>query len=137
MADHSDDKRRPPATTRFWVHGADDLVHLRRLLVDTALRAGLPADRVERFAVALNEIATNAIIHGGGTATVVISSDVTAVVAEVSDHGRGLNEVLPLTLPVRTDHWHGRGLWLARQLCDDLTIRASDRGTTVRLTTRL
>ncbi|HEU4421131.1 MAG TPA: hypothetical protein VFR67_01170 [Pilimelia sp.] len=32
-----------------------------------------------------------------------------------------------------TSSMHGRGLWLTRQLCDDLQLRSDARGTTVRL----
>ena len=32
---------------------------------------------------------------------------------------------------------HGRGLWLARQLCDLVSVAAGPRGTTIRLVTSL
>jgi anti-sigma regulatory factor (Ser/Thr protein kinase) len=118
------------ATAR--VRGAGDLAPIRRLLADTAATVGLAKERVERLAVAVSEVATNAIRHGGGQATVVITAGGDAVTVEVCDRGEGLQ--VPAPAPVDPRQLHGRGLWLASRLCDDMAVDSSRAGTTVRLT---
>jgi anti-sigma regulatory factor (Ser/Thr protein kinase) len=92
----------------------------------------LPPDHAAEFSLAVNEIATNAIRYGGGTATVTITTDGGRVTVEVSDRGSGMPANVTADLP-SPDQIHGRGLWLARQLCDELTVRSIGSGTLVRL----
>jgi len=116
--------------------GADDLARARKLLGDTAAHAGLSNERVHRFTVALSEIATNAILHGSGRATMTITSSDTALTVEVRDHGTGLRTDPRPTLPHPTQI-SGRGLWLAEHLCDHIDIHTSASGTTIRITMQL
>jgi serine/threonine-protein kinase RsbW len=125
---------QPPVVATMTVHGPGDLAQARRLLADAAVAAGLPADRIDRFTVALSEIVTNAIRHANGRATMTITSDGTALTANVRDQGAGLN-AQPNGLPPVTQ-LTGRGLWLAEQLCDQVHISSSTQGTTIRLTMR-
>jgi len=46
--------------------GLADLPELRRLVTATAVDAGLEGERAGELAVAMNEVATNAIVHGAG-----------------------------------------------------------------------
>ena len=121
-----------PVVATMRVYGADDLARARRLLAHTAAGFGLPADRIEQFAVAVNEVATNALVHGNGIGTITITGNDTAITVEVRDYGAGLSAGPGTGLPHPTDIG-GRGLWLARQLCDHLDISSSTSGTTVRL----
>jgi anti-sigma regulatory factor (Ser/Thr protein kinase) len=118
------------------VNGANDLVHARPLMAEVARRAGLEHDRVDQLTVALSEIATNAILHGGGRAQVSILGDRASVIVDVRDQGPGIlaEPALARTHPAQLN---GRGLWLARQLCDDQQVRSSATGTLVRLVMRL
>ena len=127
-------ERLPVITTG--VHGAHDLARVRRLLADTCADIDLPADRIELFTIALSEVATNAVLHGNGSATVTITGGDTALTVEVRDRGTGL---ATRPRPARPDpaQINGRGLWLAEQLCDQVDITSSASGTTVRLTMRL
>jgi anti-sigma regulatory factor (Ser/Thr protein kinase) len=125
-----------PVVAAMAVHGADDLRQARRLLARTAADAGLPTDRIDRFTVALSEIATNAILHANGSATMTITSSGTALMVEVRDHGTGLQTNPRPALPHATQIG-GRGLWLAEQLCDEVDINSSTSGTTIRMTMRL
>lgn len=118
------------------VLGADDLARARGLLGDTAAHVGLASDRIDRFTVALSEIATNAILHGSGSATMTITSSPTDMTVEVRDHGPGLRTDSRPALPHPTQIG-GRGLWLAEHLCDDVDINTSAGGTTIRMTMRL
>jgi anti-sigma regulatory factor (Ser/Thr protein kinase) len=66
----------------------------------------------------------------------MITSDEATVTVEVQDHGSGL-QILPQHTPPHPTQIDGRGLWLVRQLCDQVDISSSPNGTTVRLTMRL
>jgi anti-sigma regulatory factor (Ser/Thr protein kinase) len=55
------------------------------------------------------------------------------MVCEVSDTGAGLRDPLAGHLPAGRSTARGRGLWLARQLCDLLEVHSDPAGTTVRL----
>lgn len=94
--------------------------------------AGLEPDRVARLTLAVNEIATNAIQHGGGEAGVTVQIETDRVVIEVSDTGPGIPTDVPTDLP-DPEATHGRGLWLANQLCDEVQLRSGATGTLVRL----
>jgi anti-sigma regulatory factor (Ser/Thr protein kinase) len=131
-----DRHRHLPVIATMALLGADDLARARKLLGDTAAHAGLSSDRVHRFTVALSEIATNAILHGSGRATMTITSSDTALTVEVRDHGTGLRTDPRPTLPHPTQI-SGRGLWLAEHLCDHIDIHTSASGTTIRITMQL
>jgi anti-sigma regulatory factor (Ser/Thr protein kinase) len=111
---------------------ADQCIHVRHRVEAAARRAGLTEDAAARFTLAVNEILINAIQHGGGTADVSIIADASRVAVEVRDRGRGMHGRMPDALPP-VDALHGRGLWLARQLCDDVSIHSTATGVTVRL----
>lgn len=129
----SADEHAAPAVrvTRDLVR-APDLAGVRRRITEAAGRVGLQHDDAARFTLAVNEIATNAIQHGGGAATVAITTGEGRIVVEVSDNGSGIPGSVSGELP-SPDQLHGRGLWLARQLCDDVTVDSAGRGTIVRL----
>jgi serine/threonine-protein kinase RsbW len=112
--------------------GAAGISEVRRRVADVARRAGLGQDRLDRFIVAVNEIAINAVQHGGGTAEVTIAADGSRVTVTVTDDGGGIDRDVSVTLPP-PDRLNGRGLWLAHQLCDDVSIDSSAAGTRVRL----
>jgi len=103
----------------------------RRFISDAAEREGL-ADRVSSFALAVHEVATNSLRHGGGRASVRLWSTASAVVCEVRDAGRIVD---PLVGRVRPDHEGegGWGVWMANQLCDLVQVRAVADGTVVRV----
>ena len=79
----------------------------------------------------MNEIATNAVVHGSPTAHLMLrAARKTAVEARIRDRGcwQRQNPVIPsLARP------GGMGLRLVRLVCDDVDIRADWDGTTVTL----
>jgi len=82
--------------------------------------------------VAVNEIATNSIHHGGGRGNLTIWQEASAVVCEIGDRGRFDNALADRERP--SDTVAGpRGLWLANQLCDLVQIGSLRDGTVVRL----
>jgi serine/threonine-protein kinase RsbW len=112
-----------------------NLADARRRARDTAQRAGLIDDRAAQFAVAVNEAVINAVEHGRGTAILTLAVEPDRVIAEVYDQGPGTAAQIPVTSPA-PDQLRGRGLWLARQFCDQVEIVPSNEGTLTRLTIR-
>jgi anti-sigma regulatory factor (Ser/Thr protein kinase) len=88
--------------------------------------------------VAVNELLTNAVRHGGGAGRVSLSRQDDSVVCEVSDAGAGLPEEAP-ERPVRpaTTQPGGWGLWLAEELTDTFQLITGNGGTTVRVSSRV
>jgi anti-sigma regulatory factor (Ser/Thr protein kinase) len=96
--------------------------------------AGLADGRLEDFVVAVNELLTNAVRHGGGSGHVELWREDGFVVCEVIDQGTGLADPRPDRPPV--DEPGGWGLWLAGELTDAIEIETGAEGTTVRISTR-
>jgi anti-sigma regulatory factor (Ser/Thr protein kinase) len=103
--------------------GLHDLPGVRRLVGSFALGAGLEPTRVEELVLAVNEITTNAVIHGRSPATLRIWHAAHEVVVEVTDAGDGIPDVLAGQLTPPAAALGGRGLWLTRLLCDAVELR--------------
>jgi anti-sigma regulatory factor (Ser/Thr protein kinase) len=103
--------------------GLEDLPMVRRLIGSFATDAGLPESRADELVLAVNEIATNAVIHGRSPTTVRIWDADDEVVVEVADAGDGIRDVLAGQLTPPTAGLGGRGLWLTRLLCDAVELR--------------
>jgi anti-sigma regulatory factor (Ser/Thr protein kinase) len=124
-----------PVVAAMTVHGVDDLARARRLVGEAAAGAGLHADRIDRFTIAVSEVVTNAVLHGNGSAIMIITRGDSALMVEVRDRGTGMLTGPRPVLPDPTEI-SGRGLWLAEHLCDELEIISSTSGTTVRMMMR-
>ena len=109
---------------------------LRHTVASAAERAGLRGERLDDFVVAVNELLTNAVRHGGGAGHVTLWRSGPAVVCEESDTGTGLR---PPDRPTRPtpDTPGGWGLWLAEELTDELEIKSGEAGTAVRIISRV
>jgi serine/threonine-protein kinase RsbW len=118
--------------TQLFLRSAPDLSRARTTVVTIATDAGVDGDRAGRLAIAVSEIATNALMHAGGAADVEIITTADRVVVEISDRGPGLPPDRAAELPA-ADQDHGRGLWLAQQLCDRVEIRPAGDGTVITL----
>ena len=114
------------------VSGPADLVVVRRLVGDFAMAAGLVPQRVAGLVLALSEVATNALVHGGGWAMVLMHTRPEAVVVDVRDRGTGAGYETAAGPPPPGSPG-GRGLWLAGQVCDHMEVIGSVTGTVVRL----
>ena len=82
--------------------------------------------------VAVNEVATNSVRHGGGRGMVRIWHDADRVVCEVRDAGLIRDPLTDRRRP-DSDPTAARGLWLANQLCDLVQIRSLPGRSVVRL----
>jgi serine/threonine-protein kinase RsbW len=110
-----------------------DLPTVRRLVGSFALDAGLDVPRTEDFVLAVNEITTNAVIHGRPPATVRGWETDGGVVVEVADTGEGIRDALAGHHLPPAESRGGRGLWVARRLCDAVEVSNDDPGCTVTL----
>jgi anti-sigma regulatory factor (Ser/Thr protein kinase) len=93
---------------------------------------GLPRSTVDDVLLVLDEAVSNAIRHGsaaGEPITVALAVDGGWVEVRVGDNGP--TERLPRLpgAPPSSLATGGRGLWLIRQLADDVRLRRAGRGT--------
>jgi anti-sigma regulatory factor (Ser/Thr protein kinase) len=112
--------------------GPDGLSAVRRAMGSFAGAAGLDRTRAGELMLAVNEIATNAVVHGRSPATLRIWHADGEVIVEVSDEGDGIRDVLAGQLMPSPSRPGGRGLWLSRLLCDAVEVR-NGSGCTVAL----
>lgn len=105
------------------------------MVVEAAEVSGLGAQRCASLALAVSEAVTNALQHGG-SATVVVYESAEAVMVEVHDQADIEIPDLPAQPPSQVS-LRGRGLWLARQMCDRVEIMRHRTGNAVRLVMNL
>jgi anti-sigma regulatory factor (Ser/Thr protein kinase) len=121
----------PPDTPALYIFQVGGLRETRSWVAARADAAGLPAERTADLLLALNEIATNSLTHGGGGTVSVWRQDATVVCA-LHDGGRITDPLVGRRRPAE-DALGGRGLWIANQVCELVQVRTFATGTTVRL----
>jgi anti-sigma regulatory factor (Ser/Thr protein kinase) len=113
---------------------AERITALRHTVTRAAENVGLRGQRLEDFVLAVNEIVTNAVRHAGGHGRLRMWLYAGAVRCEVVDNGAGIPQdrlnghELPPSFAVS-----GRGLWLARHLCDLFMVQTGPQGTKITL----
>ena len=129
----------PPGTvTLLAFDDVDDLPAVRQHVHDHADRSGLPDMRIDDLVVAVHELVSNALVHGGGLGVLRVWNDGTSgtLTCEVAGPGH-------ITDPLAGRHFvpasagGAHGLWLVNQLCDLVQLRSHTTGTTVRVHMRL
>jgi len=116
--------------------GAWQLNEMRELLERALVTTGYGRDRAEDLVLAVNEVATNAVEYGSADARLYVWLDgdgrSDGAVCEIHDRGT-LRDPLPgLAAPHSSDP-RGRGVWIARQICESLHVWSDRFGTHVRL----
>jgi serine/threonine-protein kinase RsbW len=113
----------------------DTFVAVRHEVHSYARAAGLTDPRLYNFVAAVSEIMTNVVQHGGGAGELRAWTDSASVYCRIADRGRGLPAG-----GAGSGHYRpkpgmigGWGIWLARQMCDRMSIDTSRSGTTVTL----
>jgi anti-sigma regulatory factor (Ser/Thr protein kinase) len=96
----------------------------------------LSPERVENLLLAVSEVATNGIRHGGEQRELQVWLTDDAVVCEVTDNGPVPPGPLAGYLPPRAGVIGGMGLWLVQQLCDAMAIRTVNGLTHARFAVR-
>jgi anti-sigma regulatory factor (Ser/Thr protein kinase) len=108
-------------------------LHAVRALADEGARVfGLSARRRQECVLAVSEIATNSLVHGGGRGTFGCWTEGRRFVCEVVDSGRIDEPLVGRARPVPGEVG-GHGLWLANQLADLVQVRSNERGTVARV----
>jgi len=125
----------PPADARELEFDVDGLAECRRRIYRQATDAGLGSARTHDLVLAVNEILTNSIRHGGGTGVLRIWQEGDTLVCEVRDRGRISDPLIDRRRP-GPNQTGGRGLWMANQLCDLVQVRSRADGNIVRVSMR-
>jgi anti-sigma regulatory factor (Ser/Thr protein kinase) len=112
--------------------GLDDLHDIRSLVATGAAAVGLSSGRVSDLVVAASELAANSILHGGGRGLATVWEDGGSVFVEVADAGTIVDPTVGKVRPDPSAE-HGRGLYIANQLCDEVAIDSTATGTRIRL----
>jgi anti-sigma regulatory factor (Ser/Thr protein kinase) len=97
-----------------------------------AAEAGLGDLRASDLVLAVNEVATNSVRHGGGQGVVRLWTDGDALICEVVDSG-GVAEPLAGRQRAADGELGGHGLWLVNQVCDLVQMRAFATSGVVRM----
>jgi len=127
---------RPPGGAPAMCFGVDRLHDVRVTVHRLAAEHGIDARRAADLELAISEIATNSVLHGGGRGRLRWWVDDGALVCEVVDGGRVIDPLAGRRRP-NPASIGGYGLWLANSICDLVQIRSSSTGTTVRAHMRL
>jgi anti-sigma regulatory factor (Ser/Thr protein kinase) len=127
----------PPPPSAEGMEPPVDPVHARAFVGERADRAGLPVGRRFDLQLAATELLANALVHGGGDATLRVWVAGGYLHCQVDDDGSGIADALAGYRPPGAAADAGRGLWLARQVVDLLQISSTPAGTAVRVRLRL
>jgi anti-sigma regulatory factor (Ser/Thr protein kinase) len=122
----------PPATVQELAFDAGTLRDLRQLVIARATDAGLATSRANDLVLAVNEVATNSVRHGGGSGVLRVWMGTRWLVCEVEDTGR-IDDPLVGRREPGSDQHAGRGLWIANQVCDLVQVRTYADHSIVRL----
>jgi anti-sigma regulatory factor (Ser/Thr protein kinase) len=121
-----------PADADHMSFQAGDLRRVRGFVATRAEQAGLDREAADAMVLAVNEVATNSLRHGGGRGQLRAWTDGRSLVFEVSDQGHITSPLVGRLRPALAARG-GAGLWLANQLCDLVQIYSSARGSAVRV----
>lgn len=122
-----------PAWSRHFTAGT--IADVRHSLVAQLAGSGLSGDDRDDFVLAVHELVTNAVLHGGGSGRINLYLRPDLLTCEVIDQG-GSPARLPIALP-EADSPGGRGLWLAHQLAAALILTRRPDGLTATVTAHL
>lgn len=114
---------------------ARELMGVRRF-VSSYAEVSLGKARTHDLVLAVNELATNSVRHGGGEGTLRMWTQRDVLVCEIRDAGH-IADPLAGQTPPTPDQPSGRGLWVVNSLADLMQIQSSSTGTVVRVHMRL
>jgi anti-sigma regulatory factor (Ser/Thr protein kinase) len=105
---------------------------LRSVVAAWIDQAGVREPRTGDLVMAVNELATNSVVHGGGHGVLRFWCEPGSAICEVSDNGAIVAPLAGRERPA-IGEVGGQGLWVCNQLCDLVQIRAFPDGGVVRL----
>ena len=115
---------------------------LRAVVVAHAIEAGMPENRARDVMLAAHELAANAVRHGAGTGRLQMRAEDGMLRMQVHDVGpasrngqagsAGLDgQDIPSGADGGWPHQDGHGLWLVRQVADQMSVCRGPGGTVV------
>lgn len=104
----------------------------RQALARSAATA-LAGDELDGLTLAVNEVVTNGFVHGESPVRLRVWSSPDRVVAVVSDRGPGPVDPAVGLVPPGLTAGSGRGLWMAHQMCREISMGRTDDGFTVQI----
>jgi anti-sigma regulatory factor (Ser/Thr protein kinase) len=116
------------------VFGQPDLDSVRAFVNAAGVNAEVETDDLAGLVLAVSEIATNAVRHGGGVGSIAVEQIPAGLRVDIRDKGPGLPDGLVIRRP-SPDALGGRGLWLAHLFCTGITMASSASGVTVTMVT--
>jgi anti-sigma regulatory factor (Ser/Thr protein kinase) len=121
------------------VDDVSDFVGLRHAVGHVLGTLGGSRDLAEDLQLAIDEMSSNAVRHGGPPVKLRLWASADRVVCTISDRGPGMDDPFAGYGPAHGADLSrgGMGLWLARQLCDHVDVIDDGAGLTVRLATAL
>ncbi|WP_405524923.1 anti-sigma factor RsbA family regulatory protein [Streptomyces canus] len=110
---------------------ADVLGEIRHFATEAAARLGLVRPRLDDLALAVAELTTNSVVHGGGSGLLRVWAEDGHVVCEVRDRGH-LTDLLAGRRPPSRDQQGGRGLLIVNLVADLVRVHTGPEASTVR-----
>ena len=110
----------------------DALSLVREFACHWGTRFGLGARAVGDLELAVNELAANSCLHGGGTGTARLWAENGHVVCEVSDAGT-ISDPLAGRRPADMSPNGGRGILMVNHIADLVRVHTGPEGTTIRV----
>ncbi|MGW9195501.1 ATP-binding protein [Micromonospora chersina] len=114
---------------------AATISELRHAVAARIAAAGLTGEPAAGFVLAIHELVTNAVRHGGGAGHLHLRRQGDELRCDVVDHGAGTDP--PSIRRAGGTEAGGRGLWLADHLADSLILRRRPDGLTATVTIAL
>ena len=121
-----------PADAAKLAFDASTLHALRLFVATRASDTRLSPLRAEDAVLAVNELASNSVRHGGGSGLLCTWVDDDTLIAEVSDRGH-MDRPLAGREQPSSGQIGGHGLWLVNQLRDLVQMRTYPTGSVVRV----
>ena len=129
------DLAEPPASPSVdYQFGGGDLQGIRDHVSSEAMGCLTDQLQINDLVLAVNEVATNSIRHGGGQGRLRAWRTSQSLICEISDSGFLDQPLAGMCRPATTGDG-GAGMWLVHQICDLVQVRSAEHvGTVVRLT---
>ncbi len=127
---------RPRADVWEIPFAGEDLFELRQLVSSWATKEAMGEEANEELVLAVHEVATNSVRHGGGVGMLRLWRTADTLVCEIQDAGY-ISDPLRARRAPGNEASASRGLWIADQICDLVEISSSPRGSQVRMHKRL
>jgi len=125
----------PPPSFEQLAFAMGQLRDVRAFVTHHAAAAGFDAERTSDVVLAVNEVATNSLRHGGQRGTLTVWHEGTTLICEVHDTGQIADPLAGRRIPSPAAVG-GYGLWLVNHLCDLVQVRTGPGGSVVRLHVR-